>query len=220
MRTLLSLLLVALTTPALAGEPPGDALRLMPGGAARSSAVGPALGVEAMRLDLGESARLRLGPVLDRAGSASESAGLSAASGFAPPRGLNQALAFGGFLAIEFDAYGFDGSFQDGRGGTAADIGASYLFGGEATAYALRLGAGWTPADDEPFSVTPGGRLVAAGSAETDVNLSLTFTHAFTPNFFVSGKAAVKRLIGDGIDGSEVADQSRFVFGAGLGLRF
>lgn len=167
------------------------------------------------RLGLALSPYFRAGPLLSRP-----------ADGDLPTRPgvrADDRLRLGGFLEYRQGAYGVDAEITGGDG-VAADVGASY--GGEAPGlgmpYRVRLGAGFSDGDagSSYFSLNPlrpGAGFGEAEAAGRDLNLTLSLRFSLRPDIEVGGIAGASRSLGEL---GAIADDSQFLFGAGIGLRF
>ncbi len=133
------------------------------------------------------------------------------------PGGTNpNGFLMGGYLAYSLSDYSLDAKWrEDGAGGTAGGIGASYGASlGAGTAYAVRVGAGW----GEAGSFSPNA-VAQADAISNEVNVSVSLTHAITPNMYFNGMAGAARPLGSQDPSVDVGSRD-YRIGAGLGLRF
>lgn len=139
--------------------------------------------------------------------------GVAQVPGGASPSGF----LMGGYLAYSLSDYSLDAKWRDdGVGGSAGGVGASYGASlGGATAYAVRVGAGW----GEAGSFSPNAVAHGESGINSEVNVSVSLTHAITPNMYLNGMAGAARPLGSQ-DPSIDAGSRDYRIGAGLGLRF
>lgn len=124
-------------------------------------------------------------------------------------------FSLGGYLSYKLSDYGLEATWRDdGYGGSAGGVGATYGSRlGFGTAYAVRIGAGF----GESGLFSP--NLATPGDGGNEVNLSVTLTHAITPNMSVNGMAGAARYYGNQDYGTDVGSRD-YRIGAGFGLRF
>ncbi len=208
MRSALPILLIlALAAPAAAATAP-EGMRLSlgsrtaldaPAGAARPAWVDAA----GLHLDLGLSRELAFGPALVRR----------------PEGRLLRAegrLAIGGFVGWSHDAFRVTGTLAAAETGHRAELAAGWDDG--ATAFQVRLGGEWG-ADGTVASFSPNPLRypgLYGGEEAGGYDLSLSLSHAITPNLVVGGVAAA---MADS-PGTGGEDGGSLLFGAAIGLRF
>ena len=150
-----------------------------------------------------------VGPAADR---------LQGDFGVATKPGVNSnGFLVGGYMAYSLSDYSLDAKWrEDGQGGSVGGIGASYGASlGADTAYSVRVGAGWGEGTTfSPNTISPG-----ESGMSNEVNLSVSLTHAITPNMYLNGVAGAARVVG-GQDPSLDAVSRDYRIGAGVGLRF
>jgi hypothetical protein len=136
------------------------------------------------------------------------------------PLASGTGMQMGGFLAWQAGDYRVDAMLAPTLGGAVvAGLGAvmGSQPGAPGTSYGLHVGAAWV---GEHFTVNPasGLGLAEVAAPTSDVNLTFTINHALTPSLSLTGTAEARRSVGMSLDG--VANQNRFLFGAGVGYRF
>lgn len=142
---------------------------------------------------------------------------LGALTSTPPADARTEAMALGGYAAYSLESLHISSSLKGDAIGSAADFTASYaggLMGVDGVA-AVTLGYEWT--GPSAFSVNPmQNPLLATESLRpnSDLSLSLSFTHSVNPSLSLGGFAAATRSEED------QAATSGFRLGAGLGVRF
>lgn len=186
-------------------EAPVRAQSLSLGGAALASA---------------DSARITMYQTEDGVSAGLGSASASLASS---PFG-SSGLQTGGFLAWQSSIYRIDATLNptfDGQ--TIAGVGASIVPrpGELGTSYGLHIGTSWASTDRFTINPASGLGLADLAAPANNVSVSLSISHALTPNLNLIGLAEAQRQFGNpALDGSYNTGIGRLVVGAGIGYKF
>jgi hypothetical protein len=153
------------------------------------------------------------------------SAGLAPASaGLATSPFGASGLQAGGFLAWQSSIYRIDATLNPNFDGqTVAGVGASVgaMPGEIGTSYGLHIGTTFAATDRFTINPASGLGLAELAAPTNNVSVSLTISHALTPNLNLIGLAEAQRNFGNpALDGSYSTGIGRLVVGAGLGYKF
>ena len=136
----------------------------------------------------------------------------------------SQGLQAGGFLAWQSSIYRIDATLNPSFDGqTIAGVGASVgaMPGELGTSYGLHIGTAWAATDRFTINPASGLGLAELAAPTNNVSVSLSITHALTPNLNLIGLAEAQRQFGTPpLDGSYSSGIGRLVVGAGIGYKF
>lgn len=131
----------------------------------------------------------------------------------------------GGFVAWQSSIYRIDATlYPNFDGQSMAGVGASVgaLPGEPGTSYGVHIGTAWAATDHFTINPASGLGLAELAAPTSNVSVSLTISHALTPNLNLIGLAEAQRsFTNPALEGTGYSTSiGRLVVGAGIGYKF
>lgn len=158
-----------------------------------------------VRFDLGEGRRLSVGPSVGWRGNGTRL--------ISPPGGQ---LALGGYVEYSQQSFSVGAALSGSDAGRRAELSAGYA-ATPSTSVRVRLGTDWGGDEGESyFSLNPAQFAAGGYGAGRDYDVSLSLSHAITPNVVLGGMAAANAAERP----SDPGQPTDYMFGASIGFRF